>query len=260
MRRHEKRQRQGIDVKRLMILLPVLNEAAGLDVVLEQIPEEALHELGWNSEIVIVDGNSTDNSRQIGAEAGCKVLVQPSKGKGEAIRLGFDHAIKEQFDALVMFDADRTYNPQDMLEMIKELKAGAVIVGNRLNSSMGSDAMSPLNWIGNHVLTWSAVFLHGLEIHDVCSGYWLFDRQALLRMNLNSMDFEIEAEMYAQCAISEIPLSNIPVSYGARVGEAKLGSLRDGTSILRKLLVRKLFPLPVEEELGQGKLAFESND
>ena len=62
MRRHEKRQRRGIDVKRLMILLPVLNEAAGLDVVLEQIPEEALHELGWNSEIVIVDGNSTDNS------------------------------------------------------------------------------------------------------------------------------------------------------------------------------------------------------
>ena len=90
-------------MKRLMILLPVLNEAAGLDVVLEQIPEEALHELGWNSEIVIVDGNSTDNSRQIGAEAGCKVLVQPSKGKGEAIRLGFDHAIKEQFDACLLY-------------------------------------------------------------------------------------------------------------------------------------------------------------
>ena len=79
-------------------------------------------------------------------------------------------------------------------------------------------------------------------------------------MNLNSMEFEIEAEMYAQCAISEISLTNIPVSFGARVGEAKLGSLRDGSSILRKLLVRKLFPLPVEEELGKGKLAFESND
>jgi hypothetical protein len=79
-------------------------------------------------------------------------------------------------------------------------------------------------------------------------------------MNLNSIDFEIEAEMYAQCAISGIPLSNIPVSYGARLGEAKLGSLRDGSSILRKLLIRKLFPKPVEEELGQGKLAFYSNN
>ena len=79
-------------------------------------------------------------------------------------------------------------------------------------------------------------------------------------MNLNSMDFEIEAEMYAQCAITGIPLANVPISYSARVGEAKLGSLRDGSSILRKLLVRKLFPLPVEEELGQGKLAFETQD
>ena len=247
-------------MKRLMILLPVLNEAEGLDVVLKSIPHRLLNEIGWESETVIVDGKSTDASQQIGFDAGCTVLVQPSKGKGEAVRLGFEHAIKNQFDALVMFDADRTYDPDDMVPMLGQLKKGGVVVGNRLNKHLQENAMSPTNWIGNHLLTWSAVLLHGVEIHDVCSGYWLFDRGALLRMNLNSMEFEIEAEMYAQCAISEISLTNIPVSYGARVGEAKLGSLRDGSSILRKLLVRKLFPLPVEEELGKGKLAFESND
>ena len=248
-----------MNVKRLMILLPVLNEAEGLDVVLKTIPHQSIKEIGWNPEIIIVDGKSTDNSQQIAVDAGCTVLVQPSKGKGEAVRLGFDYAVKQKFDALVMFDADQTYDPQDMLAMLEQLEEGNVIVGNRLNKSLSADAMSPMNWIGNHLLTWSAVLLHGVEIHDVCSGYWLFEREALLRMNLNSMDFEIEAEMYAQCAISGISLTNIPVSYSARVGEAKLGSLRDGSSILRKLLVRKFFPLPVEEELGQGKLAFESN-
>lgn len=246
-------------MKRLMILLPVLNEAEGLDVILKTIPYETLEKKGWNSDVLIVDGKSTDESRQIGIDAGCNVIVQPSRGKGEAVRVGFDHAIRHSYDAVVMFDADQTYSPNDMLPMLEQLLPGNVVVGNRLNPLMTKDAMSPLNWIGNHILTWSAVVLHGLEIHDVCSGYWLFDRQALLRMNLNSMDFEIEAEMYAQCAISGIPLANIPVSYGARIGEAKLGSLRDGSSILRKLLVRKLFPLPVEEELGDGKLAFESN-
>ena len=250
---------EGVHVKRLMILLPVLNEAEGLDVILKTIPYETLEKKGWNSDVLIVDGKSTDESRQIGIDAGCNVIVQPSRGKGEAVRVGFDYAIRHSYDAVVMFDADQTYSPNDMLLMLEQLLPGHVVVGNRLNSLMTKDAMSPLNWIGNHILTWSAVVLHGLEIHDVCSGYWLFDRQALLRMNLNSMDFEIEAEMYAQCAISGIPLSNIPVSYGARIGEAKLGSLRDGSSILRKLLVRKLFPLPVEEELGDGKLAFESN-
>ena len=246
-------------VKRLMILLPVLNEAEGLDAVLKTIPYAPIKEAGWVSEIVVVDGKSTDASQQIGVNAGCTVLVQPTKGKGEAIRLGFDHAIKNGFDALVMFDADQTYDPEDMLGMLEKHQEGLVIVGNRLNRSLANDAMSPINWIGNHLLTWSAVILHGLEIHDVCSGYWLFDRQALLRMNLNSMDFEIEAEMYAQCAITGIPLVNVPISYGPRIGEAKLGSLRDGSSIMRKLLVRKFFPQPVEEELGQGKLSFESN-
>ena len=251
--------KEGVHVKRLMILLPVLNEAEGLDAILKTIPYETLEKKGWNSDVLIVDGKSTDESRQIGIDAGCNVIVQPSRGKGEAVRVGFDYAIRHSYDAVVMFDADQTYSPNDMLPMLEQLLPGHVVDGNRLNSLMTKDAMSPLNWIGNHILTWSAVVLHGLEIHDVCSGYWLFDRQALLRMNLNSMDFEIEAEMYAQCAISGIPLANIPVSYGARIGEAKLGSLRDGSSILRKLLVRKLFPLPVEEELGDGKLAFESN-
>ena len=251
--------KEGVHVKRLMILLPVLNAAEGLDAILKTIPYETLEKKGWYSDVLIVDGKSTDESRQIGIDAGCNVIVQPSRGKGEAVRVGFDYGIRHSYDAVVMFDADQTYSPNDMLPMLEQLLPGNVVVGNRLNSMMTKDAMSPLNWIGNHILTWSAVVLHGLEIHDVCSGYWLFDRQALLRMNLNSMDFEIEAEMYAQCAISGIPLANIPVSYGARIGEAKLGSLRDGSSILRKLLVRKLFPLPVEEELGDGKLAFESN-
>ena len=260
MRRHEKRPCQAGNVKRLMILLPVLNEAEGLEAVLRTIPVESIEERGWTSDIVIVDGNSTDLSREIGLAAGCDVLVQPNHGKGEAVRFGFNYAIKNKYDALVMFDADQTYDPYDMLAMLDEPYQGGVIVGNRLNSSMTNDAMSPTNWVGNHLLTWSAVLLYGLEIHDVCSGYWFFHRSALLRMNLNSIDFEIEAEMYAQCAISGIPLSNIPVSYGARLGQAKLGSLRDGSSILRKLLVRKLFPKPVEEELGQGKLAFYSNN
>ncbi|MGB0365068.1 MAG: hypothetical protein ACPGJD_03290, partial [Candidatus Poseidoniaceae archaeon] len=72
-----------------MILLPVLNEAEGLRAVLETIPHASLEEEGWQPDIVIVDGKSTDSSQQVGTEGGCVVLVQPSKGKGEAVRLGF---------------------------------------------------------------------------------------------------------------------------------------------------------------------------
>ena len=246
-------------MKELMILLPVLNEEDGLETVLQAIPHQSLRELGWSPSIVIVDGNSSDNSREIGEKAGCVVLVQPTKGKGEGIRVGFEYAIKNDYDAVVMFDADRTYHPDDMLKMLPLLGKGQIIVGNRLTNQMHPHAMTAQNWIGNHLLTWSAVMLFGLEIHDVCSGYWVFDKAAISKMNLNSMDFEIEAEMYAECAVANIQLCNYPIQYQPRIGEPKLGSIRDGSSILKKLIIRRLFPHPVDAELGRGKLSLHPN-
>lgn len=249
----------AVAVKELMILLPVLNEEDGLESVLGAIPYQPLRDLGWSPSVIIVDGNSSDNSRQIGENSGCKVLVQPTKGKGEAIRVGFEYAIEKSFDAVVMFDADRTYHPDDMLEMLTMLKEGQIIVGNRLTNQMHPNAMTTQNWIGNHLLTWSAVMLFGLEIHDVCSGYWVFDKSAISKLNLNSMDFEIEAEMFAECAVANIQLRNHPIQYQPRIGEPKLGSIRDGSSILKKLIIRRLFPHPVDAELGRGKLSLHSN-
>ena len=242
-----------------MILLPVLNEEDGLETVLNAIPHQSLRELGWSPNIVVVDGNSSDNSREIGEKAGCVVLVQPTKGKGEGIRVGFEYAINNDYDAVVMFDADRTYHPDDMLNMLPLLGKGKIIVGNRLTNQMHPHAMTAQNWIGNHLLTWSAVMLFGLEIHDVCSGYWVFDKAAISKMNLNSMDFEIEAEMYAECAVANIQLRNYPIQYQPRIGEPKLGSIRDGSSILKKLIIRRLFPRPVDAELGRGKLSLHPN-
>jgi cellulose synthase/poly-beta-1,6-N-acetylglucosamine synthase-like glycosyltransferase len=173
--------------------------------------------------------------------------------------VGFEYAINNDYDAVVMFDADRTYHPDDMLNMLPLLGKGQIIVGNRLTNQMHPHAMTAQNWIGNHLLTWSAVMLFGLEIHDVCSGYWVFDKAAISKMNLNSMDFEIEAEMYAECAVANIQLRNYPIQYQPRIGEPKLGSIRDGSSILKKLIIRRLFPRPVDAELGRGKLSLHPN-
>ena len=58
---------QETNVKRLLILLPVLNEAEGLRAVLKTIPHASLEEEGWQSDVVIVDGKSTASSQQVGA-------------------------------------------------------------------------------------------------------------------------------------------------------------------------------------------------
>ena len=57
-----------------MILLPVLNEAEGLRTVLSTIPHASLEEEGWQPDIVIVDGKSTDSSQQVGTESGLSLI------------------------------------------------------------------------------------------------------------------------------------------------------------------------------------------
>ena len=68
------------------------------------------------------------------------------------------------------------------------------------------------------------------------------------------MKFEIEAEMYTSCAAEELSISHTPIRYSKRLGEAKLGSVKDGWNIFRKLLVRRVFTKPHQARVGDGNL------
>jgi hypothetical protein len=104
--------------------------------------------------------------------------------------------------------------------------------------------MTRTNFVGNHLLTWFATALYGVTTKDVCSGYWAFSQRSIKALMLNSVSFEIEAEMYANMVHQNISFGYHPISYGPRIGEAKLGSTADGWKILRKLVTRRILPDP----------------
>ena len=66
--------------------------------------------------------------------------------------------------------------------------------------------------------------------------HWLLGlyKSTIARLKLNSMRFEIEAEMYASCVREGIKIKSIPINYRARIGEAKLDSVVDGWIIFKK--------------------------
>ena len=233
-------------MKGLYIMLPTLDEEEALLSVINRIPVSTLEKMGWNSRIVIVDGGSTDSTTKIAKNEGCEVIVQWGKGKGAGMRQAFQHFLNTNDDALVMLDADSTYSPEEMINLIQALTNDNVVIGDRLHGELEKGAMSPINWLGNQMLTWLAVALHGKNVNDLCSGFWAFSRNAISRLKLNSMKFEIEAEMYTSCALQNIQIRHIPISYSKRLGDAKLGSIRDGGAIAKKLIIRRIFPLPHE--------------
>tara|TARA_B100000767_G_C19755977_1_gene532972 strand:- start:35 stop:769 length:735 start_codon:yes stop_codon:yes gene_type:complete len=244
-------------MKRAMILLPTLDEAEGLAHILPRIPIKQLSTKGWELEIVVVDGGSQDETKKIATNFGCTFMLQQGKGKGAAMRLGFLHFLKSKCDALVMFDADGTYHPEEMGKMLSKLNNTDVVIGDRLGGAMDPDAMNRTNYFGNHMLTWIAVALFGVPIKDLCSGYWAFSRRTISTLKLNSMRFEIEAEMYTSCAVEHLEMTHIPIRYSKRLGDAKLGSVKDGWNIFRKLLVRRIFSTPYETRMGEGNLTIQ---
>ena len=239
-------------MKNLVVMLPTLDEEYGLREILPLIPKDELKQIGWQTEVWIIDGGSKDLSIEIAVEYDCEIIKQAGYGKGAAMRTGFNKFIETNKDALVMLDADGTYDPAEIPTFVRNLATNDVIIGDRLHGTIEPGAMTRMNYFGNHMLTWIASALYGISSNDLCTGYWGFTKSAISRMKLNSMKFEIEAEMYASCVKEGIAIKSIPINYRARIGEAKLGSLVDGWIIFKKLLLRRIFPSPVEAITGKG--------
>ena len=228
-------------------MLPTLDEERALADVYRRIPFDELESAGFDSKVIVVDGGSTDSTLEVAESLGCTIISQWGKGKGAGIRQAFRKFIDNDDDVLVMLDSDGTYSPEEIPKLVSALPKSGIVIGDRLRGNLQPDAMTSTNWIGNQLLTWLAVALHGKPINDLCSGFWVFSKEAIRKLQLNSMRFEIEAEMYTSCAYRNIPIRHIPISYSKRIGEAKLGSIKDGGSIARKLIIRKIFPTPHED-------------
>lgn len=226
---------------RVSVLLPALDEELTIGQVIDDIPKAQLNTMGYNVEVMVVDGHSTDDTRKIAREKGAKLIIQEGRGKGLGVRKAF-----EEFDGkyLFMMDADGTYPPHHILDMMPILETGNydVVLGSRLSGNISPGAMSRLNHFGNKVLTGTAnlFFPNGHKLTDVCTGMWGFKGEVVKQFSLTAQHFEVEAEMYAKCIKSGYKVGEVPITYTRRVSPPKLGSLRDGAKIFRRLVGEKI--------------------
>ena len=220
----------------LSILLPALNEEDGVEAVMKRI-STTLHRKGLSYSVYLLDGQSTDQTRAVATKLGAEVFVQSGHGKGSAFR-EFVPKIKEDFT--VLLDSDGTYPPEAIPELVAALKeASPVVLGSRLRGSIDEGAMSGLNYAGNVLLSRFASVLFATPISDVCSGMWAFVSDRLKSLSLTATGFDLEADLFAECALRGIPILEIPIRYDRRIGEPKL-HLKEGFRIALALLKKRL--------------------
>jgi glycosyltransferase involved in cell wall biosynthesis len=219
---------------RITIVIPCLNEEAGVRKVLESLPD-------FVDEAIVVDNDSTDRTAEVASEYGAVVIAELSRGYGRAYKKGFAHATG---DIIITLDGDHSY-PVDALSYLLEAFRHSKV--DFLSASrlplLDRDAMGWKNLVGNRMLSLVMSALYLRWINDSQSGMWVFRRRALEQMNLTSDGMAFSEEIKIEAIRNRnIGFREIFINYSQRRGETKLQMWRDGFQNLWFLFKKRLVP------------------
>lgn len=230
--------------KSLTVCITVRNERENIEPIVESLPQ-----LCNEQEILFVEGYSTDGTREeirrvAKAYPGenVRVIGQPGKGQGDAIRVGFK---KARGDIVILYEGDGTSDPRDLQYFYHAAKTGRFefIEGSRFVYPLVSGAMPLLNKLGNALFARWFSFVLGQRTTDVLSGIkailkrdyeLVYKRWGFLQVEDPFGDFEL---LYGAARMGlkfgEIPMRYYPRTYG----ESKTQVLRHGVYLLKMALL-----------------------
>jgi glycosyltransferase involved in cell wall biosynthesis len=215
------------------VVIPVKNEAANLPHVFGTIPD-------WISEVVLVDGQSTDNTVEVALRLrpDIKVVTQAGSGKGDALLAGFAACAG---DIIVAMDGDGSTDGNEIIQFVSTLAVGADFVkGSRFASGGGSDDLTLSRRFGNRLLLGLVNRMYGTQYSDLCYGYNAFWARHLDALAVDCDGFEIEALMNIRAVKAGLKIHEVPsYEYRRLHGTSNLRAIRDGCRILRVILREK---------------------
>lgn len=222
------------------IVMPCLNEAETIEGCIREA-QQALAEKGVRGEVLVADNGSTDNSCEIAAQAGARVVTITEKGYGSALIGGIKAARGEY---VLMGDADGSYDFGKLPDFLTQLWQGTeLVMGCRLPKGGGviePDAMPWLHrWIGNPVLSNLGKMFFNASVDDFHCGLRAFNRQRILDLDLQCTGMEFASEMLVKASLAGLVISQIPITLrpDRRSRAPHLRSWRDGWRHLRFMLL-----------------------
>jgi glycosyltransferase involved in cell wall biosynthesis len=217
--------------RRITVVIPCLNEEAGLQKVLSELPS-------FVDEVIVVDNNSTDGTAAVARSMGAIVVRELNRGYGRAYKKGFSFATG---DIIVTLDGDYSY-PVDALSYLLEafFHCQVGFLSASRFPTLVRDSMSLKHRIGNRVLSLVLSVLFFRWVHDSQSGMWVFRRDALEKMRLTSDGMAFSEEIKIEAILNdEIGFREMFINYSQRIGEIKLQPWRDGMRNILFLFVKR---------------------
>ena len=229
--------------KNVSIVVAARNEEGNVERIVETLPN-----LGTKTEIIFIEGGSKDNTwKEIMRvakkykEKDIKFAKQSGKGKGDAVRKGFDMATG---DILMIYDADMTVPAKDLIKFYDAITSnkGEFINGSRLVYPMEKEAMRTLNLIGNKMFGVMFSWLLNQRIKDTLCGTKVISKEnyEILKKNRNYFgNFDPFGDFDLLFGVSKMDLKivEVPIRYKERTyGDTNISRFSHGWLLIKMCL------------------------
>ncbi len=227
--------------KRVSVIIPARNEAGNIAAAIARTPQ-----MGAGTEIIFVEGNSTDNTWETIQQAAAKhpeivIMQQSGKGKGNAVREGFDRATG---DILMILDADLTVPPEELPKFYQAVASGTAEFANgvRLVYPMEDRAMRFLNMCANKFFSLSFSWILGQPIKDTLCGTKVLYKETYLKLAANRSYFgEFDPfgdfDLLFGASKMNLKMIDIPIRYKERTyGETNISRWSHGWLLLKMVV------------------------
>ena len=243
------RRKSRTNLKKITILVPCYNEEKGIGKVIDGVPDEKLAHLGYWTETIVINNNSSDRTIKVAREKGSKIVSEKRQGKGNAVKTGFRN-VSDDTDYVIMLDGDNTYKPKEIPRLIEPLENDFcdVVVGSRLEGKIIGDSLSLSHRLANWFFTFLVRRLYYVNTTDICTGYFAWKKEVIdeLTPYIEANGFAIEAEMITKIAKLGFKIFSVPITYDKREGNSKLSPYIDGIKIILMLLKNVVWKPVVE--------------
>ncbi|MFA5801378.1 MAG: glycosyltransferase family 2 protein [Thermoleophilia bacterium] len=180
--------------EKVTVAIVARNEEATVENVIRSV-------LPTCGEALLIDGNSTDRTREIAESLGVAVHRDAGRGKGDGIRKAIEVA---SGDVIVFIDADGSHDPNDIPALASPIITGKadLVIGSRWtggSDELGGDISKFIRSTGSHMITLAINYRWGVRLTDSQNGFRAISTKAARGITMTENIFTIEQEMIMQC-------------------------------------------------------------
>ena len=211
------------------VVIPAYNAAKTIGPLIRQVKQLGL-------DTIVVNDGSLDETARVASEAGAFVMSHlRNRGKGLALRTGFDFALKSGYERIVTMDSDGQHDPSEIPRLMSagEGPGVAIVIGHRV---VDKAQMPAVRRITNRVMSWIVSKLTGQQIPDSQCGFRVIRRDVLQTVKLSTTHYDLETELLLAAACHGLTIVSVAVRTIYHEHPSHIHPLWDGARFIRLIL------------------------